>query len=567
MQRRSEDFTSGLHEGRAEPQETAAYFAETRKSCTDYIDECWFEKHSASGLTLSRLGYGAYRSQSGNRAHFDALREAILLGTNVVDTAANYADGESEQLAGDVIRQLIEVKRLKRQQVVVVTKIGYIQGRNLELLRKVPIPDNVQIKDDLWHCIHPDFLKAQIQLSRYRLGLKTIDFLLLHNPEEYLLDAERRSIPGQEAQAEFLRRLKAAFEALEFLVERGVIQKYGISSNTLAAAADDYSACPLDEILPLAGPNFQAVQFPGNLLETDFRYNRSASGGTLAQTALSAGLWTMSNRPFNAAGPHGLVRLARMVEEPPDGGDSIIAEFLHMQGRLTELEVRVREELYDFDFDREHPSFSYVLEKARDEFASREHLRNTLPDLLVPLEKTIRRMQTRAVTERGENGVRAVCADGQRCLPPLDSLRGSPDAPANGGTGRKPLTSVSRRPAPGRKIGAVALGRQGARHRFMRDALPALRPAAVPGLCPSPSSRGRRPQHSDGGLPGTGQILIAPVGRQGTSIYAHQTAGRARKALQRWTGPVQGPEIPRSKGEVRRRTEMRGRRRTVSALH
>jgi aryl-alcohol dehydrogenase-like predicted oxidoreductase len=402
MQRRSEDFTSGLHEGRAEPQETAAYFAETRKSCTDYIDECWFEKHSASGLTLSRLGYGAYRSQSGNRAHFDALREAILLGTNVVDTAANYADGESEQLAGDVIRQLIEVKRLKRQQVVVVTKIGYIQGRNLELLRKVPIPDNVQIKDDLWHCIHPDFLKAQIQLSRYRLGLKTIDFLLLHNPEEYLLDAERRSIPGQEAQAEFLRRLKAAFEALEFLVERGVIQKYGISSNTLAAAADDYSACPLDEILPLAGPNFQAVQFPGNLLETDFRYNRSASGGTLAQTALSAGLWTMSNRPFNAAGPHGLVRLARMVEEPPDGGDSIIAEFLHMQGRLTELEVRVREELYDFDFDREHPSFSYVLEKARDEFASREHLRNTLPDLLVPLEKTIRRMQTRAVTERGK---------------------------------------------------------------------------------------------------------------------------------------------------------------------
>lgn len=402
MQRRGEDFASGLHEGRAEPEETAAFFNETRKSCPDYADEHWFRIHPRSGLSLSRLGYGAYRNQSGVRPHFDALREAILLGTNVVDTAANYADGESEQLVGDVIRQLIEVKRLKRQQVVVVTKIGYIQGRNLDLLRKFPIPENVQIKDDLWHCIHPDFIKAQIQLSRYRLGLKTIDFLLLHNPEEYLLYAEQNGAPKEEARREFLRRLEASFGALEFLAGRGVIQKYGISSNTMAAAAGEYAACRLDEILPLAGPNFMAIQFPGNLVETDFRYNRSASGGTLAQVAEAAGLWTMSNRPLNASGPHGLVRLARMAEEPPDGGDSIIAEFLHMQGRLTELEVRVREELYDFDFDREHPSFSYVLEKARDEFLSREHLRKTLPDLMRPLEKTIRRMQTRAVTERGK---------------------------------------------------------------------------------------------------------------------------------------------------------------------
>lgn len=66
---------------------------------------------------------------AGARANVDALREAILTGVNVIDTAANYSDGSSEQMVGDVIRQLVEAKRIERNQVAVVTKIGYIQGR------------------------------------------------------------------------------------------------------------------------------------------------------------------------------------------------------------------------------------------------------------------------------------------------------------------------------------------------------------------------------------------------------------------------------------------------------
>lgn len=400
MQRRSEDFNSGLLEGFATPEGTQEFFADTRRSCPDYIDASWQRTNPRSGLFISRLGFGAYRSRSGVRAHFDAMREAILLGTNLIDTAANFADGESEQLVGDVIRELIEVKRLKRSQVVVATKIGYIQDRNLDLLRSVQVPECVRMRDNAWHCIHPDFLKAQVQLSRYRLGLKTIDILLLSNPEEFLLSAG--AADPAHLKEEMLSRIERAFEALEFLCTRGVIRSYGICSNNMALPATDPAALPLDEILKRAGPGFHAVEFPANLLETDFRYNRSAAGGVLANTAQQAGLLTLSQRPFNAAGPHGLVRLARMVEEPPDHGDSIVAEFLHMQGRLTELEVRVREELYDFDFDREHPSFSYLLEKFRDSFASREHLKSSLNELMAPMEKTIRRMQTRAVTERGK---------------------------------------------------------------------------------------------------------------------------------------------------------------------
>jgi aryl-alcohol dehydrogenase-like predicted oxidoreductase len=37
------------------------------------------------------------------------------------------------------------------------------------------------------HCLHPDFLEAQVAMSRSNLGLKTLDLVYLHNPEQLLL--------------------------------------------------------------------------------------------------------------------------------------------------------------------------------------------------------------------------------------------------------------------------------------------------------------------------------------------------------------------------------------------
>ncbi len=393
--KRAEDLSFGLAPGHATREGTQKYFLDLKQQFSEYRDHSWFRFHTPAHLALSRLGFGCYRVSAGERPHVDALREAILTGVNVIDTAANYSDGASEQLVGDVLRELIEAKRITRDQIVVVTKIGYIQGRNLALLKSAPPAEVIRMREDAWHCIHPDFIKTQLQLARYRLGLRTVDFLLLHNPEYYLIDCQKRGVDEAEARVEYLDRLRRAFTVMEELVKRGIIQYYGISSNTLAYPASSYTATRLDEVLAIAGPNFQAVQFPGNLIENDFRYNRSSGGGSVASVAQEKNLWTMSNRPLNAAGPHGMIRLARLVDSPPDGGDSGIAEFMKMQGRLAELEAQLHDVFGSaFQFDRTAPAFSDIIETFRDQFTTKDQLRSAMPRLADQFNATVRRIQT-----------------------------------------------------------------------------------------------------------------------------------------------------------------------------
>ena len=56
----------------------------------------------------------------------------------------------------------------------------------------------VEYADGLWHCIHPDWLADQLTRSLDRLGLETLDLLLLHNPEYFLADAAKSAgVPVQ----------------------------------------------------------------------------------------------------------------------------------------------------------------------------------------------------------------------------------------------------------------------------------------------------------------------------------------------------------------------------------
>ena len=75
------------------------------------------------------LGFGCYRVADGHPEHEAALRSYLDLGGNLIDTSANYTDGLSEILVGKIVRDY------PREQVIVVTKAGYIQGQNMELAR------------------------------------------------------------------------------------------------------------------------------------------------------------------------------------------------------------------------------------------------------------------------------------------------------------------------------------------------------------------------------------------------------------------------------------------------
>jgi uncharacterized protein YyaL (SSP411 family)/aryl-alcohol dehydrogenase-like predicted oxidoreductase len=288
-----------------------------------------------TGLTCSRVGFGGYRVDDETPPHREALRRALLEGCNLVDTSTNYTEGGSERLIGEVLAELAGSGRLPRGEVVIVSKIGYVQGQNLERATEreasgQPYPEMVKYAEGVWHCIHPEFLEDQLARSLERLGLETLDVCLLHNPEYYLSDAHERSHGTLEKRREeFYRRLTEAFRFLEGAAAAGRIRWYGVSSNTCTRPANDAEATSLTRMLEAArqaggaGHRFRVLQLPMNLFEPGAALERNNGAGldqTVLEFAAAQGVGVLVNRPLNAMAGEGMVRLADVPEAEPAEG-------------------------------------------------------------------------------------------------------------------------------------------------------------------------------------------------------------------------------------------------------
>lgn len=280
-----------------------------------------FNRLGAAHLHVSRAGFGCYRVNAGVIEHEKALREALSKGVNLIDTSANYADGGSERLVGGVLEELIHSGRINRDQVVVVSKGGYLQGSNYALSQQRkedghPFEEIVEYADGLEHCIHPVFLADQIGRSLERLGLDVLDGYLLHNPEYYLGWAHKQGLDRGTAQAEYYRRIQRAFDHLENEVERGRIRFYGVSSNAFPAPVTDPEFTSLHRIWELAetfgsGHHFRLVQLPFNLFETGAALEKNQPGkSTVLDLVCGKRLGLLANRPLNAFTGRRMVRLA-----------------------------------------------------------------------------------------------------------------------------------------------------------------------------------------------------------------------------------------------------------------
>ena len=75
-----------------------------------------------TGLTVSIVGFGGYRTGRADPTHREALRAALAAGVNLIDTSSNYQLGDSERLFGEVLAEGI----VPRDEVVVVSKVGYV---------------------------------------------------------------------------------------------------------------------------------------------------------------------------------------------------------------------------------------------------------------------------------------------------------------------------------------------------------------------------------------------------------------------------------------------------------
>jgi len=296
--------------------------AENTKDFSEKFPSLLYKPLGKTGFTASACGFGAYRVDYRVKEHFESLEYAISNGINLIDTSANYSDGGSEILIGNVIGDMINRGKILREEIVIVSKGGYLQGKNLEAAKKMKedglgYKEVTEYAEKIWHCIHPDFLKDQITLSLERLKLETIDVYLLHNPEYFLDSPLAKDLELEELRHEYYKRIKKAFAYLEEEVKKGRISYYGISSNSFVKSSDDpvftsLKSC-VDSANEISGENnFYVVELPLNLFEKGALINKNQVGDSfnVLEYAYESELGVLVNRPLNALGENGLTRLA-----------------------------------------------------------------------------------------------------------------------------------------------------------------------------------------------------------------------------------------------------------------
>jgi len=336
-----------------------------------------------TGLLACPLGFGGYRVAEGNPVHEAALRSYLDRGGNLIDTSANYTDGLSERLVGRVI------KDRPRDRLIVVTKGGYIQGQNMALVRSRPFPEVVSYSDDLWHCIHPEFLETQIRLSAERLQVETIDVYLLHNPEYYLTEIARHGGLGPADHDEFYRRVREAFRYLEDQVRSGRIRWYGISSNNYLLPTSDSTTTSVARCLAAAreveeGHHFGVVQLPMNLYESGGALEQNNEGRTVLEFCRTNGIGVLVNRPLNAFAGNRMIRLADFV--PPGSHPPGPSE---LRALLQPLRDHERDFSDRFTGSKEpEVGAAEMLEQIVPQLQSPAHLEQALgPYLIEPIRK------------------------------------------------------------------------------------------------------------------------------------------------------------------------------------
>ena len=241
----------------------------------------------------SSIGLGTYLgapTPAVDAASREAIELALRSGVNHVDTAVNYRCGRAERVVGEAIR----ASPVDREAVVVATKGGFLpfDGERPDdpaaYVRERFVEPGVVAPDALAngsHAIAPAYLEWSLDRSLDRLGLDSVDYFYIHNPETQLATRSREAVYDQ---------LAAAFEMLERRRAAGDIGGYGVATwDAFRVSQSDDRHLSLAALVERAeavgeavGPDddhgFEAVQLPFNVAMADAftrRNQRPVDGG------------------------------------------------------------------------------------------------------------------------------------------------------------------------------------------------------------------------------------------------------------------------------------------------
>ncbi len=282
------------------------------------------------GIRFSSIGIGSYLGdpdEETDLAYEEALKEALLSGINVIDSAINYRAQRSERSFGRMLRALIQSGLLCREEVIICTKGGFLPfdgnypSNPSVYFKKTYLETGILKPEEIiqgCHAMTPLYLEDQLRRSLENLGVETLDVYYLHNPETQLAEVDRKT---------FMERLRKAFEWLEEKVSEGKICRYGTATwNGCRVSQQSRDYLSLQEIVLLArevgGPehHFKFVQLPLNLAMLE--------------------AWILANQPYGA----NVVPLLGMAERLG----------IHVIGSASLLQARLAGQLPD-SFTRQFP--------------------------------------------------------------------------------------------------------------------------------------------------------------------------------------------------------------------
>jgi aryl-alcohol dehydrogenase-like predicted oxidoreductase len=162
----------------------------------------------SSGLDITTVGFGAWAIGGGDwfsgwgpqddDESIAAMRHAVDLGINWIDTAAVYGLGHSEELVGRLLRELAPSER-----PLVFTKCGLVWDENDRMAESKRI-------------LRPESIRRECEASLRRLGVERIDLYQFHR-------SDQTGVPIDDSWATMVR-----------LIEEGKVRAAGVSNFEIA---------------------------------------------------------------------------------------------------------------------------------------------------------------------------------------------------------------------------------------------------------------------------------------------------------------------------------------------
>lgn len=264
-------------------------------------------------LTLSNVGIGTYLGDPDSRTDElvkNAVKQSILSGINVIDTAINYRAQKAERSVGKAISELIDEEKISRDQLFISTKNGYVtndadvQLGFWEYVKEEYSQKEVIKEGDVtsgYHCMTPTYLSDQLDRSLKNLNLECIDLMYLHNAVEGQIN--------DVSKEQFLENLKSVFELYEQKRNEGQIKFYGMATwECFRVTQDNPQYLSLEDTVSLAkkigGENhgFRFIQLPFNM-----HYDQALLGKnqlleskqvSILEAAASMGIGVFTSVPF-----------------------------------------------------------------------------------------------------------------------------------------------------------------------------------------------------------------------------------------------------------------------------